>query len=397
MNRELTFLGGCGLGLGLMYLLDPDRGRARRARLRDKAIRAMHETSDALDVIGRDLSHRSTGLMAETRSLFTHDEPTDQALAERVRSKMGRIVSHPGAIDVTARDGRVTLGGRVLAHEVKGLLACVSSVAGVRGVDNRLEVHEQAGNLSDLQGGVHRPGARSELMQENWSPTTRLLAGALGGGLTALGTTLRFPTACVLGTVGLGLLTRGVTNLSLRSLLGIGGGRPGFSVQKTITVNAPLDRVFDFWSRYENFPRFMAHVREVRPEIGSNRSHWVVAGPAGVPIAWDTIVTEFVPNEVLAWETVPGSLVKHCGRVRFEEAPGGGTRLDIHMCYDPPGGALGHAVAALFGSDPRSALNEDLVRFQTLLETGKTRAHGERVTRRDLAGAAWERGMSDGR
>src|SRR5436853_290411 len=136
----------------------------------------------------------------------------------------------------------------------------------------------------------------------SWSPATRLLVGGTGLGLVTYGLTQRAPTACVLGTLGLGMFARGFTNRSLRQLIGFGKGRRLIDIHKTITVNAPVDRVFDFWSRYENFPRFMAHVREVKTDVGGNRSHWVVAGPAGIPVEWDTVITRFVPNELLAWK-----------------------------------------------------------------------------------------------
>ena len=66
-----------------------------------------------------------------------------------MRSRIGRVVSHPHAIRVTARAGRVTLRGPILAEEVDELLACVSAVQGVTGVENWLEVHERA--PADLQ------------------------------------------------------------------------------------------------------------------------------------------------------------------------------------------------------------------------------------------------------
>jgi uncharacterized membrane protein len=49
---------------------------------------------------------------------------------------------------------------------------------------------------------------------------------------------------------------------------------------------------------------------------------------------------------------------------------GGGTRVQITLCYQPPGGALGHALAKLFGADPKSEMDADLVRMKTLIETG---------------------------
>jgi uncharacterized membrane protein len=129
----------------------------------------------------------------------------------------------------------------------------------------------------------------------------------------------------------------------------------------------------------------MSHVREVR-RLSDDRSQWTVSGPAGVPVTWETVETARVPNELLAWRTEPrgGDAVTHAGTVRFARVPNGGTRLHITMSYTPVGGALGHGVAALFGSDPKHAMDEDLVRFKSLLEHGKTTAHSQTVRREDV-------------
>jgi uncharacterized membrane protein len=58
------------------------------------------------------------------------------------------------------------------------------------------------------------------------------------------------------------------------------------------------------------------------------------------------------------------------------------------MTYTPPLGAAGHAVAWLFGADPRHAMHEDLVRFKSLLEDGKTSVCGRRITEDDVRGGA---------
>ena len=55
------------------------------------------------------------------------------------------------------------------------------------------------------------------------------------------------------------------------------------------------------------------------------------------------------------------------------------------MSYNPPAGAIGHAIAKLFGVGPKDVLDEDLVRMKSLFEHGKTRAHGETVTREQLS------------
>jgi uncharacterized membrane protein len=388
MNRGLTLISGLGIGAGLMYLFDPQRGRRRRAQLRNQLRSAAGRIDDCLNMTARDLRQRAQGLFAEIRSWTVAQEIPDEVLIARLRSKLGRYVSHPSSIAITADHGRVTLHGPILAHEVEAFLEAIAAQPGVIQIDNRLERHRQPDNISALQGGVARPGERFELMQANWAPATRLLMGSAGLGLVAYGLTQRFPTACVLGTVGLGLLARGLSNRGLRQLVGFGQGRRLIEIRKTITVAAPVERVFDYWSRYENFPRFMAHVHDVKTAAGSDRSHWVVAGPAGIPIEWDTVITRFVPNQMLAWKTLPGSPVAHAGIVSFQPEVGRRTRIDLRMSYNPPAGALGHAVAALFSSDPKRALDDDLMRFKSLIELGKTTAHGERVTCEDLPGVA---------
>jgi uncharacterized membrane protein len=251
-------------------------------------------------------------------------------------------------------------------------------VRGVRDVRNELEIHQTANGVPALQGLGRPRQQRPELLQENWAPATRLAMGTLGGLMALQGGRSRGTAGRALGAVGVGLLIRAITNLPARRLIGAGAGRRAIDVQKTINVAAPVERVWELWSNFEQFPRFMSHLREVR-KVDENRSHWVAKGPAGVPVEWDAVVTEWQPNEALAWKSVEGSVVQTAGRVRFRPMPNGNTEIDVHMSYNPPAGALGHAVASLFGADPKRAMDEDMLRLKSLLEEGKTRAEGEPV------------------
>src|SRR5205814_797244 len=123
---------------------------------------------------------------------------------------------------------------------------------------------------------------------------------------------------------------------------------------------------FQFWSNYENFPRFMSHVREVK-ETAPGRSHWVVAGPAGIPVEWEAELTEFAPNRVIAWKSVPGAAVRNVGNIHFDPNADGTTRVDIKLSYNPPAGAVGHFLADLFGADPKRLTDDDLVRMKSLI------------------------------
>jgi hypothetical protein len=122
--------------------------------------------------------------MAQVRSALHRQQPSDAVLVERVRSKVGRWVSHPGSIHVTATDGHVVLSGTVLADEADGLVSCVRSVPGVCSLETELDVRREPGNVSGLQGGKTRTGETSELWQQNWSPTMQAAVGVAALGLT---------------------------------------------------------------------------------------------------------------------------------------------------------------------------------------------------------------------
>lgn len=231
MNKGLTFGAGLGLGTGLMFLLDPDRGKRRRAMLRDKCVWSARKTSDAAQITARDIRNRAQGIASGIQSTFKSEPVDDAKLTDRVRSKLGRVVSHPHAIGVDARDGVVTLSGPILSEEEPYLLACVNRVSGVSEVINNLEPHAAADNYPALQGGRERRGSRFEFLQNNWSPAARFVAGALGGALAAYGGKRRDPLGAGLGAAGLLLMTRGVTNTGFGDLLRLGSKEGNGSIE----------------------------------------------------------------------------------------------------------------------------------------------------------------------
>jgi hypothetical protein len=157
VGRTGDFLAGMVVGAGLMYLLDPERGKRRRALVRDQVVSAGHDLGDlgeAFSAQARHLRNKAAGLAAEAQARLRGEEVDDFILEARVRSEIGRAVANPGAINATARNGSVMLTGPVLAHEVADLLSTVRSVRGVEDVQNRLEVHERPGSISGLQGAA---------------------------------------------------------------------------------------------------------------------------------------------------------------------------------------------------------------------------------------------------
>jgi uncharacterized membrane protein len=151
-----------------------------------------------------------------------------------------------------------------------------------------------------------------------------------------------------------------------------GRGRDAaIDVQKTIVIDAPVGEVYAFWSLYDRFPHFMSRVLDVKSsDARPMQSHWRVKGPGGAGLEFDAEVTSAIPNHLIAWRTLDGSSVSHTGSVRFDAEGPRRTRAHIRMSYVPPGGLVGHSVAAILRADPKSTMDADLVRMKSLIETG---------------------------
>jgi uncharacterized membrane protein len=369
MKKGLMLMSGAGIGAALMYMLDPDRGKRRRAIVRDKARHLATEANQAIGKTSRDLNNRITGLFADAQSLFACDEAPDQVIVARVRTKLGRVVSHPGLISVSAADGRVTLSGFVREEERGRAVEGAMSVRGVEDVEDLLEPVEEPEAAPESQEKNARHGPTPALLQASWSPTLRLLVGAAGGAVVLYAAKRRGIIGAAVAPVGIGMLSRSLTNLDIKRLVGVGAGTRAVDIEKTINIAAPVEQVFEFWAHHEKFPQFMSNVKEVRP-VGEQQYHWVVAGPAGISVEWDAEITRLVPNQLIEWKSLPGSAIGQSGRVRFLRISENKTRVDVKMSYNPPAGAIGHLIALLLGSDPKSEMDDDLLRMKSFIETG---------------------------
>ncbi|MEU9509983.1 SRPBCC family protein [Micromonospora sp. NPDC048170] len=142
-------------------------------------------------------------------------------------------------------------------------------------------------------------------------------------------------------------------------------------LEVAVTVNRSPAEAYRFWRDLENLPRFMSHLESVRAD-DLRRSHWTARAPAGRRVEWDAEIVDDQPNRTLAWRSMPGTRVPNAGRARFVPAPGDrGTEVRVRLRYAPPAGALGRAVAKLFGEEPEQQVRDDLRRFKQVLETGE--------------------------
>jgi uncharacterized membrane protein len=147
------------------------------------------------------------------------------------------------------------------------------------------------------------------------------------------------------------------------------GGLRGIHVEESATIGRPLPELYRFWRNFENLPQFMEHL-EVVAAREEGISHWVAKGPAGMQVEWDARIINEVENKVIGWQSLAGSTIATAGSVNFDEDPHG-TRVTVHLQYNPPGGKLGAAVAKMFGEEPNQTIREDLRRLKQLMEAGE--------------------------
>lgn len=222
----------------------------------------------------------------------------------------------------------------------------------------------------------------------NISKTERWMMLAGGGALALYGVTRGSLGGIALTLAGATLLHRGYTgHCNVYEALGVNtagdqaqrgsnenvsvSAERGIRVERSVTINRSPEELYGFWRNFENLPRFMNHLEEVRV-TDRDRSHWVAKAPAGTSVEWDAEVYNEREGEFIAWRTLEGADVASAGSVHFERAPGNrGTIVRVVMRYDPPGGKLGALVARLFGENPDQQITEDLHRFKQLMETGE--------------------------
>lgn len=172
-------------------------------------------------------------------------------------------------------------------------------------------------------------------------------------------------------------------------LMHTGMGPTEVRVAEVVAINATPHEMYSFWSKLENLPLFMSHVESVS-KTSERISHWVVRGPAGATLEWDSEIVDDQPDARIGWRTLPDSEVRHEGVVSFEAAPGGrGCIVRVELLYWPPGGKVGAQLARLLGEEPSVQINEDLRHLKQLIETGEIATTlGQPSGKRSLIGRA---------
>jgi BON domain len=210
----MTSLLGAVAGAGLMYVLDPVQGARRRALANDQLQHASRQMRDASGTVLRDARNRSRGLLATLLSGWRWVDVPDGVLEDRIRAKLGTLVRYARLVQVRSERGNVFLSGVVASDEIARLVRRIRRMAGVAGVENRLELRADPADLP----GAQRPAPqlprvpRLDVMRERWSPRVRASGATVGGGLLSDGVRRGGLAGLMLCVAGLLVLFRALTN-----------------------------------------------------------------------------------------------------------------------------------------------------------------------------------------
>jgi uncharacterized membrane protein len=132
----------------------------------------------------------------------------------------------------------------------------------------------------------------------------------------------------------------------------------------SVTVNAPVHQVYQLYTHFNDYPKFMTFVKEVT-YLDDQHSHWV-ADVIGRH-EWDAVNEGWTADRQVGWRSVDG--ISNSGRVTFEPAGTGQTRVTVAVQYEPPAGILGGIGEALgAGGEFERRLQHDLQHFATMVE-----------------------------
>lgn len=137
------------------------------------------------------------------------------------------------------------------------------------------------------------------------------------------------------------------------------------TIEQSIDVEVPVSTAYNQWTQFEEFPKFMEGVDEVR-QIDDKHMHWV-ASFGGSTHEWDAEITEQLPDERVAWRNTSGK--ENAGVVTFHKLDDRTTRIMVQMDFVPEGikEKLGSALGA-----PDRRVHGDLERFKGLIESRGT-------------------------
>ena len=212
----------------------------------------------------------------------------------------------------------------------------------------------------------------------------RVVCAAVGGKLVLDGLRRRSWRGVALALAGGELVRRGMSgHCRLYEALGVSTavdrslslpGAPDDArwTEHRVMIEARFPEfLYQLWKRPETMGAIMEQFANVTWS-GPDRAHWRVKTPLGKSFEWEVWTVEDREDETVRWESLPGAEIPSDGSIEFQRVPGRGTEVVLRLRFDPPGGAIGDALAKLWGMSPATLAVRALDRFKEIAEKNAT-------------------------
>jgi uncharacterized protein YndB with AHSA1/START domain len=137
-------------------------------------------------------------------------------------------------------------------------------------------------------------------------------------------------------------------------------------IRKQVEINAPVGTVFDSFSRFSNFPRWMRGIVSVQ-RVAPGRTRWIAETRDGERIEWEVEVTDLELDRLVTWRSISGDLAVE-GNARFEAIASGATMMHLTLGYGAPQHMPQDSIAEIFMHDLEERVEDDLERFKHFAE-----------------------------
>ncbi|MFP4599886.1 MAG: SRPBCC family protein [Persicimonas sp.] len=211
---------------------------------------------------------------------------------------------------------------------------------------------EQIDNPAMFLGG----GALAYWGVKHWRSALGLLAAGIGGGL-----------------IYQGLKQNDLLDGNFKELLLNTGASKSTEVRSTITINRPVDEVWEKWRDLSNLGHCMKHIESVS-KVDDTHWHWKAHVPKSdnMLIEWDSEIIDERDQELLVWRSVRHAEIQNEGMVEFKPSPDGdGTEIHAHIVYYPPAGKVGQTIGRFLKGTSEQLIKQDLRRFKQFMEIGE--------------------------
>lgn len=152
--------------------------------------------------------------------------------------------------------------------------------------------------------------------------------------------------------------------------LGIDAKRPrAVNIRGEFEIEKPASEVYTYWRNLNNLPGSIRHLLDVKV-IDENLSHWKSNVMGNLfSIDWDAEIVKDEPGHFISWQSSPGALIHHVGKVEFTPGPDGrSTILKVTLSYRPPAGGVGIGLAKLMNPYLEGLLKKEIKSFKHTIE-----------------------------